>query len=352
MIAPLLSTLGTIGTLAVGLGTLTLIVIAHELGHFAAARLLRIRVLEFAVGFPPHLLKRRLAGTTFTLNLFPIGGYLRMLGENSDRAGASADSFAAQPAWGRLLVLAAGPAFNVIAGFGFLLVAALLFAPVGTRITAVEPGSPAALAGLQPGDRIVAAGGREDILPAELSLAVDELTGGPLQLVLERAGEHWQVGLVPRLNPPQGEGPLGVHVNYVYGLDPSWQALGRAIVQTGDAISLLPRYTAGALAGEGQINLTGVVGILETFGQATALGPALVLGLAGSISVQVALFNLLPWPVLDGGRMALILIEVVRGRRISPAAERALQVVSMAALLILVVVVTAADITRIAGGRP
>ena len=352
MIETLVETLGTVGTLVVGLGTLTLIVVAHEFGHFTAARLLGIRVLEFAVGFPPHLIKRRLAGTTFTLNLLPIGGYVRMLGENADLKPAAADSFAARPAWGRLLVLVAGPAFNVIAGFLFLLVAALLFAPLGTRITAVDPDSPAALVGLQPGDRIAAAGGRADILPAELSAVVAEQDGDALQLEIERGGERWPVALLPRTSPPEGEGPLGVHVNYVYGLDPSWEAVGTALVRTGDAITLLPRYTAGALAGQGQINLTGVVGILETFGQATALGPALVLGLAGSISVQVALFNLLPLPVLDGGRMALILVELARGRRISPAAERALQVVSMAALLILVVVVTVADISRIAGGRP
>jgi regulator of sigma E protease len=352
MIEAVLGTLGTAGTIAVGLGTLTLIVIAHELGHFAAARMLGIRVLEFAVGFPPHLLRRNLAGTTFTLNVFPIGGYLRMLGENAENFGAAPDSFAAQPVWGRLLVLAAGPLANVLAGFGFLLVAALLFAPVGTRVTAVDEGSPAARAGIQADDRILALGEHNDILPAEFSSVVADHAGDRLQLLLERSGLEFEAEVSPRASPPAGQGPLGLRINYVRGPDLSWRAFGRALTQTGEAITLLPRYTAGALAGEGQINLTGVVGILDTFGQATLLGPALVLGLAGSISIQVALFNLLPWPVLDGGRMALILLEVVRGRRISPDAEKALQVVSMAALLILVVVVTAADISRIAGGGP
>lgn len=352
MIEALLGTLGTAGTIAVGLGTLTLIVVAHELGHFAAARLLGIRVLEFAVGFPPHLLRRRSAGTTFTLNLFPIGGYLRMLGETGGSAGSAPDSFAAQPVWGRLLVLAAGPLANVLAGFGFLLVAALLFAPVGTRVTAVDPGSPAAGAGIEAGDRILVLDERDGILPTEFSSVVADRAGDRLQLVLERSGRRFQVAAVPRADPPPGQGPLGLHINYVRGPDLSGRSLSRALIQTGEAITLLPRYTAGALAGEGQINLTGVVGILDTFGQATLLGPALVLGLAGSISIQVALFNLLPWPVLDGGRMTLILIEVARGRRISPEAEKVLQVASMAALLILVVVVTAADISRIAGGGP
>lgn len=350
MIEALLGALGTAGTVAVGLGTLTLIVVAHELGHFAAARMLGIRVLEFAVGFPPHLIRRRAGGTTFTLNLFPIGGYLRMLGETAGGAGTVPDSFAAQPVWGRLLVLAAGPLANVLAGFGFLLVAALLFAPVGTRVTAVDAGSPAAQAGIQAGDRILALDGRRDVLPAEFSSVVAGRSGDRLQLVLERSGTQFRVEASPRADPPSGQGPLGLHINYVRGPDLSWQAFTRALTQTGEAITLLPRYTAGALAGEGQINLTGVVGILDTFGQATLLGPALVLGLAGSISIQVALFNLLPWPVLDGGRMTLILVEVARGRRISPDAEKALQVVSMAALLILVVVVTAADISRITGG--
>ncbi len=352
MIHALLGTLGTAGTIAVGLGTLTLIVVAHELGHFAAARMLGIRVLEFAVGFPPHLLRRRSAGTTFTLNLFPVGGYLRMLGETAESGATAPDSFAAQPVWARLLVLAAGPLANVVAGFGFLLLAALLFAPVGTRVTDVDPGSPAAQAGIQAGDRVLTLGERADILPAELSSVVAGRPGDRLQMALERSGRRFQVEVTPRASPPAGQGPLGLHINYVRGPDLSWRALGRALTQTGEAITLLPRYTAGALAGEGQINLTGVVGILDTFGQATLLGPALVLGLAGSISIQVALFNLLPWPVLDGGRMALILVEVARGRRISPDAEKALQVVSMAALLILVVVVTAADISRIAGGGP
>ncbi len=352
MIEALLGMLGTAGTVAVGLGTLTLIVIAHELGHFAAARALGIRVLEFAVGFPPRLLRRRAGGTNFTLNLFPVGGYLRMLGENAESADAAPDSFTAQPVWGRLLVLAAGPLANVLAGFGFLLLAALLFAPVGTRVTAVDAGSPAALAGIEAGDRILSLDGRGDILPAELSSVVAGRSGQRLQLVLERSGRQIRAVVTPRADPPEGQGPLGLHINYVRGPDPSWQAFGRALAQTGEALTLLPRYTAGAIAGEGQINLTGVVGILDTFGQATLVGPALVLGLAGSISIQVALFNLLPWPVLDGGRMALIVVEVARGRRISPDTEKALQVVSMAALLILVVVVTAADISRIAGGGP
>lgn len=352
MIEALLATLGTAGTVAVGLGTLTLIVVAHELGHFAGARLLGIRVLEFAVGFPPSLLRRRRAGTTYSLNLFPIGGYLRMLGESADRSAAAPDSFAAQPAWGRLLVLAAGPAANVLAGFLFLLAAALLFAPVGTRITAVDPGSPAAQAGIAAGDRVLALDGRADILPAELSAIVARRSGDRLELALARGDLRYRVEVDPRADPPAGEGPLGLHVNYLRGPDFSWRALGRALSHTGEAILLLPRYTAGALAGDDQINLTGVVGILETFGQATVLGPALVLGLAGSISIQVALFNLLPWPVLDGGRMVLILVELARGRRMAPDTEKALQVAGMAALLILVVVVTAADISRIAGGGP
>ena len=352
MIEALLGMLGTAGTIAVGLGTLTLIVIAHELGHFAAARALGIRVLEFAVGFPPRLLRRRSGGTNFTLNLFPVGGYVRMLGENAESAGAAPDSFNAQPVWGRLLVLAAGPLANVLAGFGFLLLAALLFAPVGTRVTAVDAGSPAGQSGIETGDRILALDGRGDILPAELSSVVADRSGQRLELVLERSGRQVRVAVTPRADPPAGQGPLGLHINYVRGPDLSWQAFGRALAQTGEALTLLPRYTAGAIAGEGQINLTGVVGILDTFGQATLVGPALVLGLAGSISIQVALFNLLPWPVLDGGRMALIMVEVARGRRISPDTEKALQVASMAALLILVVVVTAADISRIAGGGP
>ncbi len=337
-------------SIGVGLGTLTLLVVAHEFGHFAAARKLGVGVKEFAVGFPPRLAARKLAGTEFRLNWLPIGGYVRLQGEDGRDSGPG--SFSGEPVSTRLAILSAGPAMNFLVGFLLFWVSAMIYAPIGTQITAVVAGSPADSAGLRPGDVIVGLNDRIDILPEDVYALTTSSAGRLIELEIERSGSRLRAELTPRVDPPSGEGPLGLRINYRFGGQSPPDALGLAVQYSVEAATLLPRFTAGALTGQGELNVTGVIGIVESFGQAANFGLGVVLGLAASISIQVALFNLLPWPVLDGGRMVLIGIESLRGRRISQDTERALQIVSMAILVILVVAVTASDISRITGVAP
>ncbi len=339
-----------LGPAAIGLLLLTLLVVAHEFGHFTAARAVGVEVYEFAVGFPPRLLSRQLGATAFVLNAIPLGGYVRMRGEGGHDRSAGSFAIASPPR--RVAILLAGPTANVLCGLALFFVSALLYAPVGTKITAVTTPSPAATAGLAAGDEIVSLAGNIDVTPDEVLPIARQHAGSVIELTFSRSGIERSTAIVPRLNPPPGQGPLGVNVNYVIGNATPAAALGLAVKHTLDSLTLLPRYTVDAFRGAGDLVVTGPIGILGSFDRAAGFGPGVVLGLAASISIQIALFNLLPWPVLDGGRILLVGYEVVRGRRIPPAIERALQATSMALLLILVLAVTASDISGLFGTVP
>jgi regulator of sigma E protease len=360
----ILQSLGTIVLFLAILGTLVLV---HEVGHFAVARLANVRVLEFGVGFPPRAAVLRRGGETlYTLNWLPIGGFVKLEGEDGEGAD-DPRAFSAQPLGTRLVILVAGVVMNVLLALAIFTGIALVGDPaLGIQVGRIQADSPAAAAGVQPGDTLVSIDGRRYSAFGSTSL-LDDLrarAGQTIRLGVERVSggtEELRVALRDPSSVAAGRGALGVEqltgrvasgsVTYSPG-----EALSLGLERTGTAMVLI-------LDGLGQLvssmvtqpteppPAAGPVGIAIQIGDVFwSLGPIVTLYLAGILSANLAVVNILPFPPLDGGRMLVLVLKSVLGTRISLRFERLTYVVGFVFLFAFLIWVTGFDIIRQLGG--
>ncbi len=390
-----------------------ILVLVHEFGHFITAKWAGIRVEEFGLGFPPRIvgIRKRDAGgweviwftgrqseedsydslkqspfsgtsggiskfgarvsnhTIYSLNLIPIGGFVRMPGENGDVNDAEGNydphSFAAKPAGKRLIVLVAGVTMNVILAMVLFTIAFGLGQPeLLPQVGTVDPNSPAAAAGLRPGDVIVAANHQpvkyftdlQDIVNAEIQADNNRHATVPVVLTIRRPGSRQLVTTTVnvREHPPAGQGPMGIVASgsITYNSLPLWQAPLHGIQYTfqitGDFIIAIVQMITGAIP----VQLAGPVGIVRITGEVAQTVPSEgwwpLLSLTAVLSLNLAIINILPFPALDGGRVVLVLVEVLRGgKRLKPEIEGMINFVGMAILLSLMVVITFFDVRGI-----
>lgn len=227
-------------TILLFIAVLGFLVTMHELGHFTVAKLAKVRVLEFGIGLPPRVFGFTRGGTLYSLNLLPIGGFVRMLGEEDPSA---PDSFAAKPAWQRLAILAAGPAMNAI--LPVILLAGVFMLPqsvpvTDVAVTSVAPDSPAAQAGVLSGDLVRSADGRRVRTSADLVTAINVRLGADTRWIVERDGRLVELHIAEaRVAPPPGQGAVGVSLAdsslSVEGVSPGSPA-ARSGLQSGDLI--------------------------------------------------------------------------------------------------------------------
>jgi regulator of sigma E protease len=303
---------------------------------------------ELQVGAPEGGPARlRLGGTRFAINWLPLGGYVRMVGEGGEFDAPG--SFTQRRPWQRAVILVAGPFANFLLAPLLFLAAALIADVAGAEVTGVAPSSPAAVAGLQAGDRLVAIGGQEIHSPSEVPPAVRAAVGRPLELEIRRGDVRRVVVAVPRPAPPPGEGALGIRVGAVFEPLPLHLAIPRSLERTVLAIALLPMAIADWVSGSQAVDIAGPVGIVDAIGQAARQGPEVVFFLAALLSAQIGLINLLPWPGLDGGRLVFVAFEWLTGRRLPPRREAAFHFVGIMLLLTLAVLITVGDVQRLVG---
>lgn len=334
---------------------LTPIVIIHELGHFWAARLSNIRVEEFGFGLPPRAVKLfERKGTIFSLNWIPVGGFVRPAGEDdpSVPGGLSAASKRA-----RIFVLASGPGMNFIAAIVLFWLALIVGAPA-VQLDAVNPGSPAAQAGLQSGDMVLEIDGRMVMNPGMLVNTVYERAGTTVDLLVLRDGERLTIPVRPRAvgeYDPETEGPLGIGLGEGprIGRNPV-EAAGGSLESMWQYISLYGRLPSMLMSGQitaQEARPVSIIGISQIAGMAaessvTSRNPYQLLTMAAFISVALGLTNLLPIPALDGGRILFVLIEAIRGRRIEPEREGMVHLIGMLMLLGLMAFLIVQDIVN------
>jgi regulator of sigma E protease len=346
---------------------LGVLVVIHELGHFVSARLARVRVLEFGIGFPPRARVLRSRGETlYTLNWLPIGGFVKLEGEDGTDA-LDPRSFAAQGLSTKLLILVAGVVMNVVLSFAIFTGIALGGDPtIGFRVGTVQLDSPAATAGLQAGDVVASIDGRYRGAFEGTSL-LDDLrasAGKTVRLGIEHpdgALNNVSVTLRSQAQIDETHGALGIErpaatttsaaIHYSFG-----DALGVGAQRTVDALGLI----VGGLGqlGDSIVNrptepppVAGPVGIATQIGDIFwQLGPILTLYVAGILSANLAVVNILPFPPLDGGRMLVITLKRVFGERISLRAERLTYVVGFVFLFAFLIWITGFDVVRSLGG--
>jgi regulator of sigma E protease len=359
-------------TIVLFFAILGILVIIHELGHFVTARLAHVRVLEFGVGFPPRAKVLRSKGETiYTLNWLPIGGFVKLEGEDGDD-GNDPRSFSSQRLPTKLWILVAGVLMNVLLAFVIFTGIALFATPyVGVNIPSVQPDSPASVAGLVAGDSILAVDGRRYEFNGDAN-ALDDLRqriGQTVVLtILHADGSRADISVPLRTQDKidDGHGPLGVQVtaaasftNVFYGEYTGHDPV--TAVQTGANET---RFALGLIVdGLGSLvhsvatdptappPVSGPVGIATQLGDIFwNAGPIMTLYVAGILSANLAVVNVLPFPPLDGGRMLMIVLKRLFGARISLRAEQLTYMIGFVFLFAFLIWVTGFDIVRSLGG--
>ena len=352
--------------LVLGLITFTVIVAVHESGHYAAARLLGMRVMEFAFGFPPRLWSKTVDGIVYSVNAIPFGGFVRILGQDDfsihQEGEGDPGAFTSKPWWSQAIVLVAGVAMNIVLALVVLTIAFAsgTTAPTGdVRVERVAPGSPAEKAGVLADDIVAAIDGRQITRSQDLVNYVRQKarTETEVTLDVQRNGRPIPaIKAVPRAEPPEGEGPLGITLEDVQGpvsVAPA-QAVGQAFSLMGDIVSQIAQLPSQLVAtrggGGGGPAVSGPIGIFQITAQVAQFGIPTFLKLVGVLSVNLAVLNIIPFPGLDGGRLFFVLVGGIFRKRLSPQVEGAIHAVGFLVLVLLLVVVSFFDIRRVAGG--
>ena len=342
------------------------LVIIHEFGHLIMAKIMGVWAREFGIGYPPRLFRMFNWGETeFTLNWIPFGGFVRMEGESTfaeDKMAVDpevvAHSLYTKKPWKRILIYLGGPAMNLITAW---LIAVLIFTSgipgLQTVITDVVPDSPAAGADLRIGDALVAVNGTEVEGSVELQRAIETVKGQEALITVQRDGEELSVTLTPRENPPEGEGSMGILImdQEVAGSLKRYSLPEAVVYGTryfGNLASMtvmLPVYIVRMGIPFEQARPVGVIGISQIAEQSVnqsieQAAPYPYLSLLVMLSISLGIFNLLPIPALDGGRILFSLIEAIRGKALTPALEERIHMIAFAAMLVLFVGITLLDI--------
>jgi regulator of sigma E protease len=358
---------------------LSILVVLHEYGHFIVARRNGVKVNEFAVGMGPKIAGWRSprSGTLYSLRALPIGGYCAMEGEDNKTSEAeqqrdfaqqfvadrnvAAGNFQAKSPWKRLAIVVAGPVANFILAYIILLVGTLAFGVPSDRIdravvTEVVPNTPAAKAGLQPGDRIVAVN-ISGTSVADASKLIDTIhasLGKPMNVTYARDGAQTTIHVVPAACPQNAkQGCIGFvpqpafeRVGFAKSIQYSAIEYANVADQTVLNLGLLAtHFTKYAGQVSGVVGMGQAAGVIQDFGW----GP--YFALAATISFALGLFNLLPFPALDGGRGVFIIAELLRGKPVDPEKEALVHIAGFAALMALMVLVAFHDIARIVAGK-
>jgi regulator of sigma E protease len=346
----------SIGAAVIGLGVL---IVIHECGHFLLAKLSGVGVLTFSVGFGPKLWVKKKGETEYALSAFPLGGYVKMVGEDPDEEVQQGDiekSFAHKGLLKRMAIVAAGPGFNLLLAVFLLMIVFVFYGvPVlSTQVGAVESGSPADRAGIRKGDRIVAVNGRPVSEWEELSKGIKESQGSALNLQIRREAQELQIPVQPMkregrtiFGEKRDEWIIGIGSLVSIEKGNPGLAIVKAIQQTYDYATLTLVALYKMIRGEvSPRNLGGPILIAQMAGQQAQEGLGSFLGFLAVLSINLGVLNLLPIPVLDGGHLLFFLIEAVIGKPVALRHREVAQQVGIFLLMLLMVYAFYNDIAR------
>ena len=352
---------------------LVVLIVGHEFGHLVAAKLSGMKVPEFGIGFPPKLWGKKIGDTEYSINALPFGGFVKITGEDLNEASDDPHAFSNRPKILQAATLVAGPFGNILLAFLFSSLAFMAGVPAAVSdaseadhltnervlIAEVLPKSPAYDAGIKAGDRIVSVisnGSETRVESPEIVSSLIAESADAVGIVVERNGETLTLSALPAAGVVAEEPErkaIGIASVLVGTLRlPFFEAIGRGFSETvsntksvvvgmGNLISSAVTFSADVS------HLTGPVGIANLTGDAARFGVGSLLAFAALISVNLAVLNLLPFPALDGGRLAFLAVETVIRRRIPASVANALNTAGFAILILLMLAVTAHDIFKL-----
>lgn len=358
-------------TILLVVGILVFLIVVHELGHFFAAKLFKVKVEEFGIGYPPRaFLIAVVKGTEYTLNWLPFGGFVRLFGEHGEE-GHARGSFTGAPKYAQAVILIAGVTMNAIAAW--FLFASALSVGVPRQITDrsqiehaqllvnfVVPGSPVEVTGIRVGDEIIEMhdekGNVADLTPAQIISYIGDRGGKPIDVTYRREESTATVTVIPAHavveknadRPAIGVGLILVSDDALSFAEALKFSGSYTLTALNDTAQGLWKLVRDAAAGEPNLkDIVGPVGLFDVVGNASEHGLGQVLMLAGFISINLAVINLVPIPALDGGRLFLLGIETIIRR---PPNHLFVQILNFAGILLIIflmVTVTYNDIARL-----
>jgi regulator of sigma E protease len=341
---------------------LGVLIFVHEFGHFIFAKIFGVRVDAFSLGFPPKLLHKKIGDTDYRLSVIPLGGYVKLFGENpNDEVPPELEpvSFSHQPLWRRFLIVLAGPSFNLLFA---VLALFLVFTFSGisyltTEIGGVKEGSPAAQAGLEKGDQILSVSGQPVMRWDQLSEEIRRIGEHPLTLSVKRGERVFQIRLTPRhmettdifggkvsaliIGITSGGQVASERVNPL-------QALGQGFIYTGRLTWLTVESLYKLIVREVPLkSIGGPIFIAEVAGQQAEMGLSHLVTFMAALSVNLFLINLLPIPILDGGHLFFFTLEAIRGKPVPVQHREMAQGLGLMLILALMILVFYQDILRL-----
>lgn len=354
-------------TVVVFVLVLGVLIFVHEFGHFIIAKREGLKVDEFGFGFPPRLLGIKKGETTYSINLIPIGGFVRILGEQGENP-EDPKSFASKSPGIRAKIVGMGVVMNFLLAAFLLIIGFKVGLPtvvsdeekdlknIKVQIMAVEKNSPAEAADFRIWDEIVFLDGNKVEKIKDVQDYIEKNKGKEIILTIKRGKDFLKKKVIPRENPPQGQGPLGVGLVRTGIIShPLYQAIWMGIKATVTMIVVIvvaffniikELVTAGSITAE----IAGPVGIAVITGQVAKMGWIYILNFTAILSINLGIINALPFPALDGGRLLFLLIEKIRGRKVDPKIENIIHTIGFILLILLIVLVTYRDIMKF-GGR-
>ena len=356
-------------TILVFLIVLSILVLAHEWGHFITARRAGAKVEEFGFGFPPKIFSFTKNGTLFSVNLIPFGGFVKIFGESGEHKN-EAGSFTSLKISKRAKIICAGVFMNLVLAFLLLSLGNLLGRPmvldegnvaqasnIKIQITNVAENSPASKAGVKMGDAIAGLKLADGTLKtfsevSQFKSLIESEAGQEIDLVLLRGKDNIELKITPRVNPPAGEGALGVALAKVGLIKSPWylflwdglKDLSFMIWMIGSALFLF--FKTLILEGRVMGEVAGPIGIAALTGEAYRMGLSYLINLVAILSVNLAILNILPFPALDGGRLVFLVVEKIKGSPLSQKFESTVNITGFILLLALMFFVTWKDVVK------
>ncbi len=333
---------------------LSILVIVHEFGHFWVAKRNGIWVEEFGFGLPPRVFGKKIGDTIYSINALPFGGFVRLHGEmNEDGVTKPKMAFINKSLWAKTAVIVAGVVMNfLLAVVAFGIVYSFTGIQKDTKevkVLNIATNSPAQTAQLLVGDIVRKVDGQEVTSVPEFISKIEAKKGKKVKLELQDR----VVTIVPRANPPVGEGPLGVTItNTETYFAPVWQRpfLGayygtkEALYWGGNVVNGFIGIFSDLFKGQSPKDVSGPVGVFAVTSEVAKTGILPLINLIGIISVNLAVLNIIPFPALDGGRLLFIIIEAILGKKIAPKVEGVIHSIGMAILLLAILAITIKDV--------